>query len=266
MQATLAQPAVHDPRLARELSHFNEHYTRQAEAGIEPLSDYDRIRYTRPSFATIFPREFYYHLLAPLAGKDVLEIACGNGIDASICAHNGAAVYAYDLSPASIRLTRQRAEVNGVSDRVYTQVAGDLDVAFSTEQFDAVIGYAALHHLPLQGLAKRVRRRLKPGGIAVFAEPVINSWALDRLRRCIPYSPHEITDDERPLTDADINEFAKPFRRLVRREFQLTSRIWPMFPNNWPLCVGLHRLDARLLKLPFMRRFASVVVFAVYRD
>ena len=266
MQAALNHPAIDDPRLTREFDHFNEHYTREAEAGIQPLSDYDRVRYTHPSFNTIFPREFYYHLLAPLAGKDVLEIACGNGIDASICAHNGANVHAYDLSPASIQLTQKRANVNGVADRVHTQVCGDLDEAFATQKFDAVIGYATLHHLPLNGLAKRIRRRLKPGGVAVFAEPVINSRALNLLRKCIPYSPHEMTEDEKPLTDADIDAFAKPFNRLVRREFQLTSRIWPIFPNNWPLCVGLHKLDAKLLKLPIMRRFASVVVFAVYHD
>lgn len=250
----------------REAEHFNDHYAKEAQRGIEPLTDFDRLRYTAPSAKTIFPREYCYHLLSPLGGKKVLEIAAGNGIDASLCAHNGAAVHAYDLSEKSIEMVRRRAEVNGVSDRVKTEVTGDFKHAFDGETFDAILGYAALHHLPdLDQLSQQVYDRLKPGGVAVFAEPVVNSKALDRLRRMVPYSIHDMTEDEVPMNDRRIAEFAKPFDRMVRREFQLTSRLWPIFPNNWPLAVALHKLDSGLLKLPFMRRFATVVVFGLYK-
>ncbi|MEE9211394.1 MAG: methyltransferase domain-containing protein [Phycisphaeraceae bacterium] len=255
-----------DKRLAREMEHFEKRYAEEAARGIEPLSDFDRRRYTNPPADTIYPREFFYHLLAPLEGKDTLEIACGNGIDAAICAHNGANVHAYDLSSRSIEMVRRRAEVNGLADRMKLQVTADLSQAFCGQTFDRIMGYAALHHIPLEGLAQRVYDRLRPGGMAVFAEPVINSKALHALRRCVPYYIFEPTEDEQPLNDHDIARFARPFDRMVRREFQLTARLWPLFPNNWPLAVALHRLDAWLLKLPFMRRFATVVVFGLYRD
>ena len=128
------------------------------------------------------------------------------------------------------------------------------------------VGYAALHHVPIQGLSEMVYDRLKPGGVAVFAEPVINSKLLNHLRSCIPFNHVTPTEDEVSLTDSDILEFAKPFDRIVRREFQCVSRIWPLFPNNWPLTVGLHWLDHYLMKIPVLRRFASVSVFALYRD
>ncbi len=253
-------------RLNREFEHFENHYAQEAAQGIDPLSDFDRHRYTNPPANTIYPREFYYHLLNPLRGKDVLEIACGNGIDASICGYNGANVHAYDITNQSIQMTRKRAEANGVSDRVNLQVCGGFDQAFSGQKFDHVIGYAALHHIPMDGLSQMVYDRLKPGGVAVFAEPVINSKLLDAVRQRIPFYHVQPTEDEVPLNDGDITEFAKPFDRIVRREFQVISRIWPFFPNNWPLAVSLHWLDYHLLKLPFMRRFASVVVFGLYRD
>ena len=270
-QAVHTQPpfteAADAELLRREAEHFNDHYAREAERGIAPLNDFDKLRYTAPPANTIFPREYFYHLLAPLTGKDVLEIAAGNGIDASLCAHNGADVYAYDLSEKSIGMVRRRAEVNGVSKRVRTQVTGDFAEAFAGTQFDAVLGYAALHHLPdLDALSRQVYDRLKPGGVAVFAEPVVNSKTLDRIRRLIPYSIHDMTEDETPMDDAAIERFARPFDRLVRREFQLTSRLWPIFPNNWPLAVALHKLDAGLLKLPLLRRFATVVVFGLYKN
>jgi len=256
-----------DALLRREAEHFNRHYAEEAARGITPLSDFDKARYADPPADTIFPREYFYHLLNPLEGKDVLEIASGNGIDACLCAHNGAHVYAYDLSEKSIEMVRQRAAVNQLSHRVHTQVTGDFDRAFAGQTFDAIIGYAALHHLPdLDTLSQRIHDRLNPGGVAVFAEPVVNSRMLDRLRRLIPYSIHEMTEDETPMDDRSIAEFARPFKRMVRREFQLTSRLWPIFPNNWPLAVALHKLDAGLLKLPGMRCFATVVVFALYRD
>ena len=128
------------------------------------------------------------------------------------------------------------------------------------------MGYATLHHLPMQTLAEQVYDRLHPGGIAVFAEPVINSPMLHRLRRCIPYSFHQDTHDERPLDDRAIAAFARPFDRLVRRRFQCVSRLWPMFPDNFALAKALHRLDHYLMKIPALRRFATVAVFGLYRD
>ena len=251
---------------AREAQHFNRHYAREAARGIPPLTDFDKLRYTDPSAKSIFPREYFYHLLAPLSGKRVLEIAAGNGIDASLCAHNGAMVHAYDLCEESIDLVQRRAGVNAVADRVHTQVAGEFQDAFPGQSFDAILGYAALHHLPdLKKLSQQIYDRLNPGGVAVFAEPVVNSKALDRLRKLVPYWIHEMTEDELPMNDSRIGEFARPFDRMVRREFQLTSRLWPIFPNNWPLAVALHKLDSGLLKLPLMRRFATVVVFGLYK-
>jgi 2-polyprenyl-3-methyl-5-hydroxy-6-metoxy-1,4-benzoquinol methylase len=269
-QAIEPQIQFPKPHLAslheREAEHFNRHYAQEAAEGIAPLNDFDKLRYTAPSAKTIFPREYFYHLLAPLAGKLVLEIAAGNGIDASICAHNGAEVHAYDLSEKSIDMVERRAQVNGVADRVNTQVTGDFNSAFAGQTFDAILGYAALHHLPdLEKLSQQVYDRLNPGGVAVFAEPVVNSRALDKLRRLIPYSIHEMTEDEIPMDDDRIAAFAKPFDRMACRDFQLTSRLWPIFPNNWPLAVALHKLDSGLLKLPFTRRFATVTVFGLYK-
>lgn len=254
------------PRLAREAAHFQKHYEDEAAHGIEPLSEFDKRRYAAPPANTVFPREYFYHLLSPLEGKDTLEIACGNGIDACLCAHYGANVRAYDLSSNAVELTRRRARVNGLAERVQARVAEDLGWAFAGERFDAILGYAALHHLPLQGLAERVYERLRPGGVAVFAEPVVNSRALQALRRCIPYSFAEPTEDEQPLNDEQIARFERVFDRSVKRHFQCVSRVWPLFRGCWPVVAGLHRVDGHLMRLPWLRRFATVVVFGLYRD
>jgi methylase of polypeptide subunit release factors len=103
-----------ETRLARETAHFDRVYRREAETGSLLLADCDKLRYTAPSEDTIFHKEYYYHLLAPLKGKKVLEIACGNGVDTCIAAHNRTEVYAYDVSPGAVELTRRRVEANGL--------------------------------------------------------------------------------------------------------------------------------------------------------
>lgn len=261
----MTQATIND-RLVREIAYFEQHYQEEAAQGIEPLSQFDRYRYTNPPADTIFPREYYYHLLAPLKGKKTLEIACGNGIDACLCAHNGADVHAYDISSHSIKMVCQRARVNGLEQRISLQVTGQFSEAFKGEKFDAIMGYAALHHIPLEDLADQIYDRLRPGGIAVFAEPVINSKMLHRIRRCVPYYFWKPTEDEVPLNDQAIRQFAEPFDRMVQRPFQCVSRIWPMFPNNWPLQVLLHKVDGYLMKVPFLRRFATVTVCGLHRD
>ncbi|MEM9414747.1 MAG: class I SAM-dependent methyltransferase [Planctomycetota bacterium] len=253
--------------LERERAFFDKHYAEEASAGITPLNDFDKLRYTDPPANTIFPREYYYHLLAPLKGKRVLEIAAGNGIDAAILTHNGADLAAYDLSPQSIDMVNRRCKANNTAQRLRTQVTGDFAAAFPGETFDHVVGYAALHHLPnLEELSQQVYERLNPGGCAVFAEPVLNSRLLGLARRCVPFAIDDMSDDERPMTDHDLVDFAKPFDRVQKRYFQVTSRVWRIWPNRWALAVSLHKLDHALLKLPGMSRLATVCVTAMHRD
>lgn len=267
MTQALSQHPIDPARLAREQAHFDEHYADEAAQGIAPLSDYDKLRYTNPPANTIFPREYYYHLLGNLKDKSVLEIAAGNGIDAAILTHNGANLHAYDLSPKSIDMVKHRCQVNRTEDRLSTQVTGNFDDAFPGQTFDHIVGYAALHHLPdMDTLSKRIYNRLNPGGCAVFAEPVLNSKTLGFIRRCVPLAIDDMTDDERPLTDADMRAFGKPFDRIQTRHFQLTSRVWRLWPNAWHLAVMLHKLDHALLKLPLMHKLATVNVTAYYKD
>ena len=49
---------------------------------------------------------------------------------------------------------------------------------------------------------------------------------------------------------------------MVQLQFQLVIRIWP---GNWPLTVILQQFDRVLLKVGILQRFATVVVFGLYR-
>jgi 2-polyprenyl-3-methyl-5-hydroxy-6-metoxy-1,4-benzoquinol methylase len=259
-------PTPHHSRFAREREHFDRIYADEAATGNLLLPEAEKRRYATPPRDTTYSKEYYYHLLGPLHGKKVLEIACGSGFDVCLTASYGAEVYAYDLSAAAIDMARQRAEVNEVSDRIHFQVCDNLTDAFRGEQFDVVMGFAVLHHLPLQGLARHIYARIKVGGMAAFVEPVVNSRLLAYVRTLIPYRPVASTEDEHPLNDGVIAELAEPFSRLQRRDFECVSRLYPLFRNYRRLVHAVHGMDYYLMKVKPLRRFASVVVFGLYRD
>ena len=102
--------------------------------------------------------------------------------------------------------------------------------------------------------------------MAACVEPVVNSQFLAYIRTLIPYRPVAITEDEHPLNDGVIAALAEPFSRLRRREFECVSRLYPLFPNHRRLVHAVHGIDYYLMQAKPLRRFASVVVFRLYRD
>ena len=83
-------------------------------------------------------------------GKRVLEIGCGIGTTTLSFARAGAHVTSVDLSTESAALTRQRAEVYGLSDRVEVLV-GDAERLSSfvpVQPYDLVWSFGVVHHSP----------------------------------------------------------------------------------------------------------------------
>ncbi len=101
----------------------------------------------------------------------VLELGSGTGFFAVNLVKAGlldGAVVCSDLSPGMLEVCARNAAANGVT--VTTRVADAEHLPFPDESFDAVVGHAVLHHLPVPGLAVREAFRvLRPGGVLVVA-------------------------------------------------------------------------------------------------
>ena len=93
-----------------------------------------------PAFAE-FPR---------WAGKRVLEIGCGIGTDTMNFARAGAKVTAVDLSPRSLQVARQRAEVFGLTERIQFVEANAEHLPDFVEPapYDLVYSFGVIHHSP----------------------------------------------------------------------------------------------------------------------
>ena len=233
-----------------------------ADVGSGKLGRRTLQRYRDPPADTWFPLEYAYHLLGDVEGRRVVDFGCGSGSNSVHLALRGAALAGLDISESLIRLARQRLEANGVQRTARFVVGSAHDTPFPDDSIDVVFGIAILHHLDLELVSREVRRILKPGGRAIFQEPVRNSAVLRFLRRLIPYRAPDISPFERPLTDAEVRAFARGFSGVRIKAFTLPFVSLAMLipsvrraPDWW------YGLDATMLRrFPFLRSVAGIRV------
>jgi SAM-dependent methyltransferase len=224
-------------------------------------------RYAAPPANTAYPLEYSYHLLGDVTGHRVVDFGCGSGSNTALLAGRRAHVWAIDISEDLLRLGQRRLTVSGREGGA-TFIAGSAhDLPFPDDSIDVVFGIAILHHLDLDLVRREVYRVLKPGGRAIFQEPVRNSAVIRFMRSLTPYHAPDISPYERPLTDAEVDRFASGFSRCAIRAFALPhvqlGMILPVVKRFWRT---LYAADRVLLKAaPWLTRYASVRVISVVK-
>ena len=103
-----------------------------------------------------------------VAGKRVLDLACGTGYGTTILGAHGAQVTGADISAAAIRLARKR---HG-SDNVTFVIADCFDLPFAAGSFDVVVANEMIEHVAdHDALISEARRVLVPGGLLLVSTP-----------------------------------------------------------------------------------------------
>jgi ubiquinone/menaquinone biosynthesis C-methylase UbiE len=222
-------------------------------------------RYARPPRDTAYPLEFAYHLLGDVTGRRVVDFGCGSGANTALLAGRGARVCGIDISEDLLRLAQRRLAASGLAGGAAFIAGSAHDLPFPDESIDVVFGMAILHHLDLDLVSREVRRVLKPGGRAIFKEPVRNSAVLRFLRKLVPYRAPDISPYERPLTDEELARFARGFRSWSTRAFGLphvqVGQVLPVVRQYWR---ALYEWDRRILdRAPWLARYASVRVISL---
>lgn len=177
------------------------------------------------------------------AGKELLEIGCGVGIDLVRFALGKAIVTGVDLSPKSIQLAKQNFQ--------NLRLPGALDVMngevleFPDNHFDVVYGHGVLQYTPdPQQMVDECFRVLRPGGTAIFMVYNKYSW-LSAMRK---FTKVELEHEDAPV----FRMFSIPeFKRMLSR----LSRV-RIVPERFPVRTRLHQgLKAKMYNEGFVRLF-----------
>jgi SAM-dependent methyltransferase len=111
-----------------------------------------------------------YHFVAPIvAGREVLDIACGEGYGSALLARHAARVTGADIAPTAI--AHAQARYASRPNLVFRE-ADCAALPFADASFDVVVSFETLEHIEAQeAFLDEVRRVLRPGGLAVLSCP-----------------------------------------------------------------------------------------------
>jgi ubiquinone/menaquinone biosynthesis C-methylase UbiE len=170
--------------------------------------------------------------LGDLDGKRILEYGCGLGRLTVVLANSGARVTTFDLSEASVEMTRRRAELNGLTDRIEFHVASGEALPFEDGSFDLAVGKAILHHLDPELGARELARVLAPGGRATFSEPLGTNPLVVFAAWRAPFAKATL----RPIQLTSMVERAFGFETTFPILRRLDDEILRRVPSAWRLC------------------------------
>ena len=103
--------------------------------------------------------------------KSVCDAACGFGAYTIAFAANGFAVSGFDISPASVGITKRGLEQCGF-DSVDIKIASILETGYEDAVFDAVNAHAVLDHLTMADVKKAIGelfRIARKGGLVLMS-------------------------------------------------------------------------------------------------
>lgn len=220
-----------------------------------------RRRYRENRNWQLFQKEWIYKNI-DIKGKDVLDFGCGTGEIAIQLAYLGAnRVYGLDVTPGLLDLTRRRAEVNGVADRVETVCGLVQDV--EPRPVDVIVAFAVLHHcFPLENMMPALLRWLKPGGVFVAAEPVTYMESLEWLRNHSGVEGDPLDEGERKLRLDDVQYVRRLFPKSETVHFHMLSRFSRLWPDRDML---FRRMDRALLGVPMAWKLAGGTIIVGHK-
>ena len=133
------------------------------------------------------------------AGKSVLDMGCGGGIDSAEFARNGALVTSADFSQTSVETTRNLLKEADLPVNVVRADATNLQ--FDDNTFDCVYSFGVLHHIPnVEKALSEIKRVLKPGGrimaMLYHKDSLLYGYSIVYLRGILEKQLEKLTMDE----------------------------------------------------------------------
>ena len=233
---------MRDERSERERLYHNARFTEEV-----------RTSQKKYYFALRHCHARYRELITEAAnGVDVLEYGCAAGRWSVILAETARSLLGIDISEVAVATAAVTARAAGLENTAFKVMnAEQLDLPDAT--YDFVFGSGILHHLDIDRAYAEVARVLRPGGKAIFMEPLGHNLAFNLYRAMTPGAR---TADERPLLRADIEAARRRFRDADVEFYGLSTLASVPFRNSQvgEAIYGLTAsVDGALLKVPGLR-------------
>jgi len=235
-------------RLLRERDYHNRRYGAD-EA--DPRAHLDKAY-----VAIVRLRQLQADLLRSLGrGKAVLEYGCADGglsIDMLDVPTFAGTLDGIDISDNAIATANDKARRHGIENARFQMMNAEA-LRFADDSFDVVFGSGILHHLELNKAFSEIARVLRPGGTAVFLEPLGHNPVLNWYRE---RTPGLRTPDEHPLLKQDLKLAERYFQSVDSIMAGLTTPIAALVSNtqrNAWIVTLLDRCDQIVFRIPGMR-------------
>ncbi|MFB6080164.1 MAG: class I SAM-dependent methyltransferase [Haloferacaceae archaeon] len=188
--------------------------------------------------------------LAPVADREVLEIACGTGRFTVMLAERGADVVGIDISAAMLAQGRSKARRAGVDDRIEFLRGDAARLPFPDDSFDVAFAMRFFHLADtpakfLAEMARVARDRVLFDTFNDASARVVYNWLLPMGSRL--YSRPEV---ERLIDDAGLE------LEDASHDFLLPYGFYRKIPDD--VADTLRGLDTTAGRTPIGRRLASV--------
>jgi 2-polyprenyl-6-hydroxyphenyl methylase/3-demethylubiquinone-9 3-methyltransferase len=174
--------------------------------------------------------------LAPLKGKNVLDIGCGGGILADSMARRGAHVLGVDLAAKALKVAQLHAMEAQTANVTYREISAEDLAAEQPGQFDVVTCMEMLEHVPEPAsVVQACAQLVKPGGWVFFSTINRNpkAWLLavvgaEYVLNMLPRGTHDYAKFIRPSELArDIRDAGLEQQEMRGLEHNpLTGRYW----------------------------------------
>ncbi|MBI4250706.1 class I SAM-dependent methyltransferase [Candidatus Uhrbacteria bacterium] len=198
-------------------------------------------------------------------GKDVLDFGCGNGVHVPTLASVAQSVVGIDLSESSLDIACRR--IANLSDREKIQLKKmDCEnLEFSDNTFDLVFDGGVFSSLDFDRALSEIARVLKPDGVLIGIETFGHNPLMNLKRKLNEKSGKRTTwAASHILTTASLKKARQYFANVEVNYFHLLSWIALPFigkPGGIALLRVLEAIEAALLTIPFLKKYAFKIVF-----
>lgn len=161
------------------------------------------------------------------AGRDLLDLGCGVGLDLARFARGGARVVGVDLSPQAVHFAALHLRQQGLEGRALAMNGEEL--AFADDSFDVVYSHGALPYAGApETFVAEIRRVLRPGGTAIVMAYHRDGWLHWVSTATGVDLEHSGAPNYHAYGRAELTHLMRDFRnlRLVTERFPVPTRLY----------------------------------------